>query len=113
MRADAVRLERVFVNLLTKGCKCNRPGRRLAVVPRVAGDELWVDFEDQGEGLAADEIKDLFQPFRRLTRHWRVEGAGLGLVIVKLLLVQMGGNIETSSRRRQGSTFSVRLARCD
>ncbi|WP_374562450.1 ATP-binding protein [Ideonella sp.] len=113
VRADAVRLEQVFVNLLTNGCKYNRPGGRLAVVPRVAGDALWVDFEDQGEGLAADEIKELFQPFRRLTRHWRVEGTGLGLVIVKLLLVQMGGNIEISSRPGQGSTFSVRLARCD
>jgi len=113
VRADAVRLEQVFVNLLTNGCKYNRPGGRLAVVPRVDGDELWVDFEDQGEGLAEDEIRELFQPFRRLTRHWRVEGTGLGLVIVKLLLVQMGGEIEISSRPGQGSTFSVRLARCD
>jgi len=113
VRADAVRLEQVFVNLLTNGCKYNRPGGRLAVVPRVQGDELWVDFEDQGEGLAEDEIRELFQPFRRLTRHWRVEGTGLGLVIVKLLLVQMGGEIEISSRPGQGSTFSVRLARCD
>lgn len=113
VRADAVRLEQVFVNLLTNGCKYNRPGGRLAVVPRVQGDELWVDFEDQGEGLAEDEIKALFQPFRRLTRHWRVEGTGLGLVIVKLLLVQMGGEIEISSRPGQGSTFSVRLSLCD
>ena len=101
------------MNLLTNGCKYNRPGGRLAVVPRVAGDDLWIDFEDQGEGLAADEIKELFQPFRRLTRHWRVEGTGLGLVIVKLLLVQMGGHIEISSRPGQGSTFSVRLVKCD
>lgn len=113
VRADAARLEQVFVNLLTNGCKYNRPGGRLAVVPRVAGGDLWIDFEDQGEGIAADEIKELFQPFRRLTRHWRVEGTGLGLVIVKLLLVQMGGHIEISSRPGQGSTFSVRLARCD
>lgn len=113
VRADPVRLEQVFVNLLTNGCKYNRPGGRLAVVPRVAGGDLWIDFEDQGEGLAADEIKELFQPFRRLTRHWRVEGTGLGLVIVKLLLVQMGGHIEISSRPGQGSTFSVRLVRCD
>lgn len=113
VRADAVRLEQVFVNLLTNGCKYNRPGGRLAVVPRMAGSDLWIDFEDQGEGLAADEIKELFQPFRRLTRHWRVEGTGLGLVIVKLLLVQMGGNIEISSKPGQGSTFSVKLVRCD
>jgi signal transduction histidine kinase len=108
--ADPVRLEQVFVNLLTNGCKYNRPGGTLSVAHRAEGDELWIDFRDQGEGLEGEEIDELFQPFKRLTRHWRVEGTGLGLVIVKLLLAQMGGGIDVASTRGQGSTFSVRLA---
>jgi signal transduction histidine kinase len=108
--ADPVRLEQVFVNLLTNGCKYNRPGGTLHVAHRAEGDELWIDFRDQGEGLEGDEIDELFQPFKRLTRHWRVEGTGLGLVIVKLLLAQMGGGIDVASTPGQGSTFSVRLA---
>ncbi|HJV70134.1 sensor histidine kinase [Ideonella sp.] len=112
VRADPVRLEQVFVNLLTNGCKYNRPGGRLAVQHRVDGDHLWIDFRDQGEGLQPDEIESLFQPFRRLARHWRTEGTGLGLVIVKLLLAQMGGAIAVDSRPGQGSTFSIRLDRC-
>jgi signal transduction histidine kinase len=110
--ADPVRLEQVFVNLLTNGCKYNRPGGRLLVKQRAEGEQLWIDFQDQGEGLDGEEIDELFQPFKRLTRHWRVEGTGLGLVIVKLLLAQMGGGIDVASTRGEGSVFSVRLATC-
>lgn len=108
--ADPVRLEQVFVNLLTNGCKYNRPGGTLSIAHRAEGGQLWIDFRDQGEGLDGDEIDELFQPFKRLARHWRVEGTGLGLVIVKLLVAQMGGGIDVASTRGQGSTFSVRLA---
>lgn len=111
VRADPARLEQVFVNLLTNGCKYNRPGGRLEVQHRIDGDHLWIDFRDQGEGLQPDEIESLFQPFRRLARHWRTEGTGLGLVIVKLLLAQMGGAIAVDSRPGHGSTFSIRLDR--
>ncbi|MGM9491813.1 sensor histidine kinase [Ideonella sp. YS5] len=112
VRADAARLEQVFVNLLTNGCKYNRPGGRLEVAHRVEEGRLWIDFSDQGQGMEADEIETLFQPFKRLTRHWRIEGTGLGLVIVKLLMAQMGGTIAVASRPGQGSTFSVCLQRC-
>jgi signal transduction histidine kinase len=111
VRADPARLEQVFVNLLTNGCKYNRPGGRLEVAHRVEDGRLWIDFRDQGQGMEAEEIEALFQPFKRLTRHWRIEGTGLGLVIVKLLLAQMGGTIAVDSRPGQGSTFSVGLQR--
>jgi signal transduction histidine kinase len=111
VQADPVRLEQVFVNLLTNGCKYNRPGGRLQIVQRTEGDGLWVDFHDQGEGLADDEIDAIFQPFKRLTRHWHAQGTGLGLVIVKMLVAQMGGRIQVASAPGRGTTFSVRLAR--
>jgi signal transduction histidine kinase len=112
VQADAARLEQVFVNLLTNGCKYNRPGGRLEVAHRLEDGRLWIDFSDQGQGMEPDEIEALFQPFKRLTRHWRIEGTGLGLVIVKLLMAQMGGTISVASRPGQGSTFSVCLQRC-
>jgi signal transduction histidine kinase len=59
VRADPVRLEQVFVNLLTNGCKYNRPGGRLSIVQRTEGDQLWIDFHDQGDGLGDDEIDAL------------------------------------------------------
>lgn len=113
VRADAKRLEQVLVNLLRNGCQYNRAGGKLAVVARAEGDEIWIDISDEGEGLSDSEIRQLFQPFQRLPRHSRVPGTGLGLVIVKLLVAQMGGQIAVRSQPGQGSTFSIGLARCD
>ena len=113
VRADAARLEQVFVNLLSNGCKYNRRGGMLTLSHRIDGHELLLAFDDEGEGLDANEIAQLFQPFRRLGRHQAIEGTGLGLVIVKHLLAQMGGNIDVASARGRGSTFTVRLARGD
>jgi len=109
VRADATRLEQVFVNLLSNGCKYNRRGGTLTLSHRIDGNDLLLAFADQGEGLDPDEIAQLFQPFRRLGRHQAIEGTGLGLVIVRHLLAQMGGNIEVASTQGQGSTFTVRL----
>lgn len=111
--ADAQRLEQVFVNLLSNGCKYNRAGGLLTIQHRIDGGSVWLGFRDEGEGLAAQELEQLFQPFKRLTRQPGIEGTGLGLVIVKLLLEQMGGGIEVASVKGQGSTFTVRLPLCE
>ena len=108
--ADPQRLEQVFVNLLSNGCKYNRPGGSLTLMHRIDGGDLLLGFTDEGDGLDAHEMGHLFQPFHRLPRHTSLEGTGLGLVIVKQLLTQMGGDIEVASVRLQGSTFTVRLA---
>jgi signal transduction histidine kinase len=110
VQADAQRLKQVFVNLLSNGCKYNRRGGRLTLSQRVDRNHLMLAFEDEGEGLDAAEIAALFQPFHRLHRHRAIEGTGLGHVIVKTLLAQMGGDIAVSSRPGLGSTFTVRLA---
>jgi len=107
---DRQRLEQVFVNLLSNGCKYNRPAGALRITHRIDGAQLLLNFADEGQGLDDDEIAQLFQPFRRLYRHAAIEGTGLGLVIVKQLLVQMGGDIEVASVKGQGSVFTVRLA---
>jgi len=111
VQADAQRLKQVFVNLLSNGCKYNRRGGRLMLSQRIDGDHLLMAFEDEGEGLDAAELAALFQPFHRLHRHQAIEGTGLGHVIVKTLLAQMGGDITVSSVPGLGSTFTVRLAR--
>ena len=110
--ADPQRLQQVFLNLLTNGCKYNRPDGVLhvAVHAKLRGSEIAIAFMDQGAGLTAKDIEGLFQPFQRIDRTAeRVEGSGLGLAIVKQIVEAMGGSIDVRSSLGEGSCFEVRL----
>jgi signal transduction histidine kinase len=109
--ADPQRLQQVFVNLLSNGCKYNRRGGRLTVVARDEGPWLHLDFTDEGPGLAPDQLRELFQPFKRLAPTGAAGGTGLGLVVVKLLVEQMNGRVDVRSTPGQGSCFTVSLPR--
>ena len=65
---------------------------------------------DTGLGIAHERLQLAFEPFNRLGAETSgVEGSGIGLAIVKVLVEQMGGSVQASSRLGQGSEFTVRL----
>ena len=107
--ADPQRLQQVFVNLLSNACKYNSRGGTLTLVCRDEPDELCLSFEDDGPGIAADQLAEVFVPFKRLAQTAEEPGTGLGLAVVKLLVEQMGGRIEVTSEPGRGSRFSVHL----
>jgi PAS domain S-box-containing protein len=107
--ADPQRLQQVFVNLLSNACKYNTRGGELRLGFREDGDMVCLSFADDGPGIESSQLVELFQPFRRLARTADVQGTGLGLVVVKLLVEQMKGGIEVASELGRGSIFTVRL----
>ncbi|MBC8055304.1 MAG: HAMP domain-containing histidine kinase [Rhizobiales bacterium] len=109
--ADPHRLQQVFVNLLSNACKYNRPGGVVTLGFAEVADEVRLSFADEGAGIDAEQLAELFQPFRRLPQTAQVPGTGLGLVVVKLLTEQMGGRVEIESVPGAGSRFSVCLRR--
>jgi len=109
VQADPQRLQQVFVNLLSNGCKFNARGGHLSLSYREDERHVWVMVADEGPGLTPGQVADLFQPFKR--RAPDVPGTGLGLVVVKLLLEQMQGGISVESEAGRGSCFAVKLAR--
>ncbi len=64
---------------------------------------------DSGIGIAADQMKRLFQPFFRCDPDVTVAGTGLGLYIAKAIAEAHGGKIWVTSQPGKGSTFSVAL----
>ena len=65
---------------------------------------------DTGEGLSADQMARLFQPFERLGRETTtVEGSGLGLVISRALVREMNGSLTMSSQVGTGSRVRIEL----
>jgi signal transduction histidine kinase len=108
--ADPQRLQQVFANLLTNGCKYNQRGGELVVSSEWSRGGLVVHFADTGVGIAPEDLVDLGRPFKRVgPQAARVPGTGLGLYIVKLILDRMGARLDIKSEPGLGSTFSVTL----
>lgn len=112
--ADPQRLQQVFINLLSNGCKYNRDGGQLSVAAHEEADAIVIDICDTGLGMTSAEQAALFQPFQRPTQgSAHIEGTGLGLYIVRQLLQRMHGSVSVRSEAGQGSCFTLRLPRGD
>ena len=109
--ADAQRLGQILVNLLSNACKYNRPGGRVRLSVEESGRHVEISVRDEGPGMSEAEIKQLFQPFKRLPSGSHKPGTGLGLTIVKMLAEQMGGGVTVQSLIGEGTVFTVSLAR--
>jgi PAS domain S-box-containing protein len=110
VNADPVRLRQVLVNLLSNAVKYNRPGGRVALTWRRAGNECEILITDTGMGIPADQLACLFQPFNRLgAESSAVEGTGIGLVLSRQLADMMGGTLGVTSTLGVGTCASLRL----
>jgi PAS domain S-box-containing protein len=110
--ADRTRVKQVLVNLLSNAVKYNKEGGTV-LVDCIASepDRVRICVKDTGEGLTADELTQLFQPFNRLGQEGNAEkGTGIGLVVCKRLVELMGGTIDVSSTVGKGSVFSIELS---
>jgi PAS domain S-box-containing protein len=113
-RADATRLRQVVLNLLSNGCKYNRPGGWVAVEAHLDDDDatVCIDVVDNGVGMNREQMAHLFEPFNRLGReHGAIEGTGIGLHLTRQLVLRMGGTIEARSDPGTGTRMRVCLPR--
>jgi PAS domain S-box-containing protein len=111
VQADRTRVKQVFINLLSNAIKYNRVGGTVVVehVTSVPG-RVRICVKDSGEGLTADKLAQLFQPFNRLGQEASgEEGTGIGLVTTKRLIELMGGAIGAESTVGTGSVFWIEL----
>ncbi|MBS3954752.1 MAG: CHASE domain-containing protein [Methylomicrobium sp.] len=112
---DALRLQQIFVNLISNSVKFTEHGFiRMAVTIesiRTDGTRLKFSIEDSGIGISEEQQQRLFQPFAQadgsITR--RFGGTGLGLAISRKLAQMMGGDILCRSVPGKGSTFQLVL----
>ncbi|EHR72183.1 PAS domain S-box [Burkholderiales bacterium JOSHI_001] len=111
VKADRTRVKQICVNLLSNAIKYNRVGGKVQVrCSRAAGNWVRISFQDTGDGLSADKLAQLFQPFNRLGQESGVEeGTGIGLVVSKQLVELMGGRIGAESTVGVGSVFWIEL----
>ena len=110
-------LGQVLGNLVSNAIKFSPPGSKVEIqITRddPLPDRLRVTVTDEGPGLTAEDAKDLFKPYRRLSARptGGESSTGLGLSIAKDMVKAMGGLIDYKSEPGKGASFwiSVPLA---
>lgn len=109
--ADPVRLSQVFVNLLNNAAKYTPPGGTIHLTAKREGQEATVSVRDNGQGIAASRLKEIFEPFAG--GGPRQDGPGglhIGLSLAKRMTELHHGTLEARSEGvGRGSEFIVRL----
>jgi len=107
VRMDDRALCQVLINLIHNSMAAmeGRPSRTLCIGARQEEGHVRIWVKDSGSGMNLEVQKRLFQPFFTT----RAEGTGLGLVMVRKLMLQMGGSIEVQSREGQGTRMTLLL----
>ncbi|MBK5353314.1 HAMP domain-containing histidine kinase [Pseudomonas sp. TH41] len=105
--ADQALLTRALFNLLENAVKYSNSGTRIRLQVRTSEGWLICDLTDQGKGIAAEELPELFSQYRRFSSAQGIDGVGLGLSMVKAVVDRHGGRIECQSVVGQGTRFSL------
>ena len=108
--ADAMRIERVLMNLLQNALKYSPAGASVELEVRQAAEEAVVGVIDHGAGIPVDELPRLFQRFSRVGRaEGDPGGFGLGLYIARLIVEAHGGRVWAESEVGIGSRIGFAL----
>lgn len=101
----------LIINLVSNGIKYNRPGGYVRVTFFEDDTSYLIDVEDNGIGIGKEEQDRIFERFYRATksRDREIEGTGLGMAIVKHIIVSLGGSINLESSINNGSKFKISL----
>jgi signal transduction histidine kinase len=111
--SDRLALEQVFGNLLDNAVKYSDPKRPLRINiqgHQAPGNRFFIDFEDNGRGIAEQDHDRVFELFRR-SGEQSTPGEGIGLAHVRTLVRNLGGDIGLTSELGKGTTFRISLAR--
>jgi len=110
-RADEAQLRQIVWNLATNAVRAMPDGGRLtlrvALRPGGGGKppEMIVGVDDEGVGIAAEDVDGIFQPFR----GGFANGTGLGLSIVHRIASDYGGEVRVASQQGKGTSVEVAL----
>jgi signal transduction histidine kinase len=108
---DTTRMIQVFDNLFSNAAKY-APGSPVTIYLRWESELAHISVRDQGPGIPADHLENIFKRFYRLSEYQdAAKGSGLGLFICKQILHAHQGEIYAESVLGEGTTFHILLPR--
>lgn len=103
--------EKIVLNLLSNAFKFTLEGEITVRLHPTDGDQVMLQIQDTGTGIAPEELPHLFERFYQIrgAKPRTHEGSGIGLALVHELIRLHGGTVDVSSTVGQGSCFTVSI----
>lgn len=103
---DRLRMEQVFLNLLTNAIKYGDK-KPVQITVSSSQQSAIMSFQDSGMGIAKENQERIFEKFERVSSTGTVSGLGLGLYITRQIVGAHGGTLSVESFSKEGSLFKV------
>ncbi|WP_443938668.1 PAS domain-containing sensor histidine kinase [Pedobacter sp. MW01-1-1] len=111
VKADEDKISNVLTNLISNAAKYSKHDTLIAITHKIENEEAIICVQDEGIGIAEDELPKLFDRFYRVhnANAKTISGFGVGLYICAELIKQHGGRIWAESKPNEGSSFYFSL----
>ncbi len=111
LKFDSVKIEQVFINILSNALKFSKPGDVISVFAEQKNGHIITRIKDQGPGISEDKFDAIFKKFMQINakEKGKLKGVGLGLSIVKGIIEAHHGRIYVKSRYGEGAEFIFEL----
>ncbi len=113
LTGDRDKICRALVNLIDNAIKYNHPGGNITLNVAENGENVYITVTNTGVGIPADDLEKIFAQFYRVekSRSQRYGGSGLGLTIVRRIIMLHGGSIRMESDPNAWTRAIIRLPR--
>jgi signal transduction histidine kinase len=109
VNADRDQLKQVFYNLVRNSAQAVGSDGELTIRNGFDDENVFLNFVDNGPGIPGDQVSRVFDPYFTTKKT----GSGLGLMIVRRIVHEHGGEIEFASREGKGTKVTVYLPRVE
>jgi two-component system, sporulation sensor kinase E len=107
LQLDPDQIKQAFYNVVKNASQATDQGGSITVRSDLTDEHVSVIFTDTGEGISASEMSDVFQPYFTTKKS----GTGLGLLIIRRIIREHGGDIKISSEEGKGTSVTISLPR--
>ncbi len=107
--ADVNQIKQVYFNLIKNAMEAMQPGGCLRIRTRFDDENVYLMIGDTGSGIRQEDLVRMFQPYHTTKRG----GSGLGLMIVRRIMREHGGQVGIESKEGVGTVVTLQFPRKD